>query len=106
VAAIVVIGMNRLLGFLRPANTSMGVPVKVGRDKVLLAPKDIVSMVKDIPSLPRPVTHSQEAEGFLMLINHFDPPNDLESKLYSRSMIYGLEIGQREFTHHLESVRG
>ena len=51
------------------------------------------------------MTETAEAEGFLMLLNHFDPTTELEDRLYSRNLVYGLEMGRRNFAHYTETVR-
>jgi hypothetical protein len=74
-----------------------------GSTRVNLAPREITQNIRDIPSLPTPMTETAEAEGFLMLINHFDS-TELEERLYSRNLVYGLEMGRRNFAHQVETV--
>lgn len=102
---IAVIAANRLLKFLRDGKVGTVMRVGSGKEKVCLAPKEVAEKVKDIPRLPEIHTATSEAEGLSILINHFDPIHHLEDQLYSKSMIYGLEIGLRDFTHHLEHVQ-
>lgn len=43
-------------------------------------------------------------EALHTLINHFDPFSELEDRLYSKTLIYDLELGQRGYEHHLRMV--
>jgi hypothetical protein len=55
--------------------------------------------------LPSPISLSAEVEGLLSLINHFDPSTELEDRLSSKSLLYALDLGLKDWTYRLESVR-
>jgi hypothetical protein len=104
VGAIVVIAANRLRRFSSPGGLC-GKMMKIGRERISLGPKAIGSKVSSIPSLPPPGTESSDFESLNLLVKHFDSPADVEDQLYSRSLIYNLEIGLQAFSQELSLVR-
>eukprot|EP00771_Trimastix_marina_P000890 gnl/Trimastix_PCT/1923.p1 GENE.gnl/Trimastix_PCT/1923~~gnl/Trimastix_PCT/1923.p1 ORF type:complete len:1662 (+),score=671.49 gnl/Trimastix_PCT/1923:61-5046(+) len=98
-AVIAVIAHNRLLRFAREAK-HYGRAHTAGRQRVWLAPVEVMSADPDIPRV-RAETPSEEAETAFRLMAHFDPQSVLEDtsiqQLQARPLFSALAKGIRQF---------
>lgn len=100
-AVIAVVAARRVA---KRAGIGYGKAFFLGKEKMAIAPKKSIQHIRDIPQLPNPSSEFYEAEGLNILLNHFDPPSLLEDQLHSRSLLYGLNLGLREFEYWLKKV--